>query len=83
MLGLFDGGLTVLLSGSLDCGAVDGIGSGLVGAAVGCCFAVVGGVAAAVDCGGEAEGGGAGEVVVGGHDGGDWCRVGCVVVGFV
>ena len=38
----------MFLSGSLHCGAVDGIGSGLVGAAVGCCFTVVGGVAAAV-----------------------------------
>ena len=59
----------MLLSGSPDGGAVDGIGRGLVGAAVGCCLAVGSAVAAAVDCGGEAEGGGAGEVVGGGHCG--------------
>lgn len=67
MLGLFDSRLTILLGGSPDCGAVDGIGSGLVCAAVGCRFAVVVAAAATVDCGGEAERGGAGEVVGGGH----------------
>ena len=70
MLGLLDCGLTILLGGSPDCCAVDGIGGGLVCAAVGCRFAVVVAAAAAVDCGGEAEGGGAGEVVGGGHFGG-------------
>lgn len=82
MSGLFDRRLTMLLSGSLDGGTVDGIGSGLVGAAVGGCFAVVGRVAAAVDCGGEAEGGGGGEVVGGGHCCDCWWGVGCVVVWF-
>lgn len=76
VLGLFDCRLTVLLSGSPHCGAVDGIGSGLVGAVVGGCLAVGGAAAAAVDCGGEAEGGGAGVVVVGRHGG----ELGWVVV---
>lgn len=79
MLGLFDCRLTVLLSGSSDCGAVDGIGSGLVGATVGGRLAVGGVAAAAVDCGGEAEGGGAGVVVVGRHGG----ELGRVVVGLL
>ena len=63
--GLFDCGLAKLLSGRLDCCAVDRIGSGLVHAVVAGCLLAVGSSAAAAREGG-AEGGAAGEVV-GGH----------------
>jgi hypothetical protein len=57
---LLNGGLAVVLSGSVDSGAIGGVAGGLLrGAVAGGCLAVGGGHVAAA---GDAEGGGAGEV---------------------